>query len=159
MRAGDLPEGVRRVGDEMSTCPTCGRWGMHTVYGAFGAVSRTCWHCRARSWGCSFCGVGPAIELHPPVRNATAVRRCVVCRWTGLVPTAERPAPRMLRGVASPQSRVAPQAAPVVERHVEPATVEVPTEPPQTQTVSSLPKRQQRPRKTPAAPAGQGSLF
>lgn len=142
-----LPEGWRLIGPEMLACPTCRAYDRAPVYGAHGAMVRVCQRCSARAWSCPVCGNGPALE-----RDG----RCFCpCGWSGDVPTAANPAPKLLSRSAS--------AAAVESVEVPPALVAIEAkpfdEPPQEQPGpkrrTSAPRKPREQKSTP----GQGSLF
>jgi hypothetical protein len=147
-RVSHVPEAWRLIGPEMLSCPSCKAYECATAYGAHGAMVRVCRQCSARAWSCPACGNGPAVERDE--------QRVCPCGWTGHVPTAERPALRLL-----------PYAAPV-ER--QPANVEsiqasaqavdavspvapMPAPEPKKRAPTTRKPREQKP------PPGQNSLF
>lgn len=147
-RVSHVPEGWRIIGPEMLSCPSCRAYERAPVYGAHGAMVRVCQRCSVHVWSCPACGNGPAVE-----RDG---QRACPCGWSGHIPTAERPAPRLL-----------PYAAPVEREWGKVDPVEVPAcavevAPPAAPTPAPEPKKRatatRKPREQKPVP-GQGSLF
>lgn len=147
-RASHVPEGWRLIGPEMFSCPSCRVYERAPVYGAYGAMVRACQRCSARAWSCPACGNGPAIE-----RDG---RRVCPCGWSGHIPTAEQPAPRLLpyaAPVEREQANAEPDAEPVQVAEVAPSVAPTPAPEPKKRAPTTRKPREQK------TPAGQGSLF
>lgn len=147
-RASHVPEGWRLIGPEMLACPSCKAYERAPVYGAHGAMVRVCQRCSARAWSCPACGNGPAVEHDG--------QRVCPCGWSGHIPTAERPAPRLLH-YAAPVEREQAKVEPVevLAQAVEAAPPVAPTPAPEPKKRAPTPRKPREQK----APEGQGSLF